>query len=897
MADADQPTSASEESSLFPKNKTVIRETFERWGAAKVQNMATADRQAFDLVKGDCWKGVGYFDGGFATRPPSRRPSWCCWQKNNESKGIPVTLEIEFQASEEGIPLLHVNSNVFRYQWNHKSRFDLYHGPALLGQPWAFSGHDSDLLAVIHEGTSLKSHLESSANRDIDERAMYTIPLRNFSSMNVNERTIALSFPTALANADTSGLKDKPSNTGFWKDLPPGTTALSCGELRLSEDGNTLTFRNVMTPGQLRMPWTKGPALRWMGAFGPCPAIYRNLPFNDTWPPKKHCRIAGCLKAQKWEDMPAYPNLDYGFTTVFESVLKRIPGKCDRSIPLGQPTKFRRQVDMRNLNQSNGSGERLQNETNATSGLGAEVSTGGANEGFSDVILIVALVSVALAIGIGLALGIIYKMRRRRKNLQKEESSNVDGVATDQKSTPTTPSPESQTPSPQDTKSASPHDPTTMKKSNEDQSGEQGSSPAMKISPENRSTPSPKTPSPDRGDSPDKGDSPGEVWLHGMQVNEQQSAPNVVSWGKLLFGSAGPSDSSGESISFVEAEQETAKGKQLSEVKPMSGHWLIPKDAIQLGGNVMRNNEEIQLGVLYGTTQVVIRSIIIDKKGEDIAKKCERLSKELQKLMKIRHQNIQTIYGIAMDDVGESGMNFGVVSQLISGDTFELYCQGALEAWIGKTIINDLRFLIDVSRGLLFLHADDASIFHGNLRPTNIMIEKRNPSRARLTNLRVSALENTVTKGYQAPEVRSKAVFDPTDGPADVYSFGCVVLYALTCEHPSTEEIEAADVAEKLKADLRSLTQHLSEEDRPRYQTMFTAAYMCVTQKPTSRPSFKTVFDSFTNCTPITVITPDPSGPSDPSVPSDPKADIPNQQTPPNSAMPGSGLQQVFDSI
>ncbi|KAL8549499.1 hypothetical protein ACS0TY_008366 [Phlomoides rotata] len=105
-----------------------------------------------------------------------------------------------------------------------------------------------------------------------------------------------------------------------------------------------------------------------------------------------------------------------------------------------------------------------------------------------------------------------------------------------------------------------------------------------------------------------------------------------------------------------------------------------------------------------------------------------------------------------------------------------------------------LKIAAGAARALAFIHSSCKSLklMHGNIKSTNILIDKDDNARVSDFGLSVFAPAPTKSNGYRAPEAASSDGRKLTQ-KSDVYSFGVLLLELLTGKCPSMTDSNEAD--------------------------------------------------------------------------------------------------------
>jgi len=266
-------------------------------------------------------------------------------------------------------------------------------------------------------------------------------------------------------------------------------------------------------------------------------------------------------------------------------------------------------------------------------------------------------------------------------------------------------------------------------------------------------------------------------------------------------------------------------------VQVLGDDWLLQSDGIQLYEVIGEGGfGSVRRGRLFGATPVAVKMA----KNRSSSKQARALANEVSMLKRVRHPNIVLILGLAMLQDDEESGGLALVFEWVEGGDLKHYMRRPVVAQ--PTCLGDeLKILLDVCRGMDYLHSQRPMIMHRDIKPENILIESMAPPRAKISDFGLSrvmvsehAIKRAGTTRYMAPEVRQGRRYTIM---ADVYSFGCVVYFVLCARYPEFEEIFQG------KRSMRISPGNDVQEG-------FTqVAECCMQERPELRPDFHTMYE------------------------------------------------------
>lgn len=223
----------------------------------------------------------------------------------------------------------------------------------------------------------------------------------------------------------------------------------------------------------------------------------------------------------------------------------------------------------------------------------------------------------------------------------------------------------------------------------------------------------------------------------------------------------------------------------------------------------------------------------------------QRLNGEARVWHALKHSNVLEFLGIARG----LGSSVALVSPYCANGNITDYLDDCPEA-------NRLRLVLDVARGLQYLHGKD--VIHANINGRNILVA--DDGRAVLCDYGRSKIINHggFTAGsirYMAPELILKRGEMPetVDGKdddfnasellskeSDVYAFSMVGVEILSGEHPYRKISSESAIPDQVSKGLRPKKEEyrLSKQ----HESIWDILELCWVQDPTQRPTISSVF-------------------------------------------------------
>ena len=174
---------------------------------------------------------------------------------------------------------------------------------------------------------------------------------------------------------------------------------------------------------------------------------------------------------------------------------------------------------------------------------------------------------------------------------------------------------------------------------------------------------------------------------------------------------------------------------------------------------------------LRGSLQAAKEFPIKGKNAKDVLTKFSRCAR-------LRHSNIVEVFGIYENKTTQP------TTMVLMMELMDCSLSSLLESESEIPNSTKLSILLDVSSGLKYLHGQDPPVAHFYLSSNNVLLTaegKAKISDVGVTQLAAYASEkkgSQKAQAFMAPEIKkSKATFDL---PADVFSYGAVMLHTIT---------------------------------------------------------------------------------------------------------------------
>ncbi|KAG8642907.1 hypothetical protein MANES_12G141100v8 [Manihot esculenta] len=190
-------------------------------------------------------------------------------------------------------------------------------------------------------------------------------------------------------------------------------------------------------------------------------------------------------------------------------------------------------------------------------------------------------------------------------------------------------------------------------------------------------------------------------------------------------------------------------------------------------------------GTLYKATLDGGHMLTVKWLRVGLVKHKKEFAKEVKRIGSIKHPNIVPLRAYYWGPREQERL---LLADYIEGDSLALHLYETTPRRYSLLSFNQrLKVAADVARCLLYIH--DRGMLHGNLKPTNILLEGPDYN-VRLTDYGLHRLMtpagiaeqilNLGALGYCAPELANASKAVPPSFKADVYAFGVILMELLT---------------------------------------------------------------------------------------------------------------------
>jgi len=231
-------------------------------------------------------------------------------------------------------------------------------------------------------------------------------------------------------------------------------------------------------------------------------------------------------------------------------------------------------------------------------------------------------------------------------------------------------------------------------------------------------------------------------------------------------------------------ELDIGKIREIGELE----HWLLPASSMSIDFTAILGQGgfgTVCSGSLCGSPVAVKSAKILQTHtATDIDKMLMSVANELRILRQLRHPNIVLFHGASL-------INGQVVLILekVKGQILSVFVHGALHIHWRERLTRDLLAVI------WYLHSREPPVVHGDIKPSNMMVEVRVPGigesfepHLKLLDFGLSKILGTRpqkmggTPNWRAPELCQSG--NKATTCADMFSVGCAVFFILTTQMP-----------------------------------------------------------------------------------------------------------------
>ena len=271
--------------------------------------------------------------------------------------------------------------------------------------------------------------------------------------------------------------------------------------------------------------------------------------------------------------------------------------------------------------------------------------------------------------------------------------------------------------------------------------------------------------------------------------------------------------------------------------------WVINPKEVKLGPVLGAGASCTVFKGEYKRTPVAVKSMRESYSGQNLVQEFQR---EVSAMVSLRHPNLVLFMGASIDP------QMMIISEFCAGESlFKLLHEkkNIMLHWRQK-----LKMIIDIARGMIYLHEASPPIIHRDLKSLNLLLVDQVTSQTdsilvKITDFGISRIVEAVglvmtvrmgTCHWMAPEVINS---EPYSLAADVYSFGIVVWEIVVRDTPY-RGMNPAEIPMKVLRGERPDLNAVPAGTPPAIKDLIRS---CWDQNPLKRPNFRHIMQFLDN--------------------------------------------------
>lgn len=265
--------------------------------------------------------------------------------------------------------------------------------------------------------------------------------------------------------------------------------------------------------------------------------------------------------------------------------------------------------------------------------------------------------------------------------------------------------------------------------------------------------------------------------------------------------------------------------------------WVIQQKDIKLGPILGEGASCTVYRGEYKRTPVAIKIMMGSYAGQNII---QEFTREVTAMITLRHPNLVLFMGASVDP------QMMIISEFCSGESlFKLLHEkkNVHLSWNQK-----FKMIIDIARGMLYLHEAQPPILHRDLKSLNLLLMDQVNGQndfvlVKVTDFGIARILDEVapritmqvgTCHWMAPEVMNS---QPYSFPADIYSFG-IVLWEIAARETPYKDLKPYEIPDRVLKGVRPDLNKIAPGVPPGIKDLIVH---CWDQSPQNRPTFRQI--------------------------------------------------------